>query len=305
MSLIRKTQINIHNLDDINIIAKEKADMIFGNLHFLLRLVCIAFLISCKPVKNISNYSTTYPNPVSPITDNVVIVDSENSRVSPKSSDEITFEGNNNLFELVQRNSSYFDEARDVIIIKGNNTIIRLINTNVLDLSIGQSDTLIIVGNNEKYVIDVNNSMEPSRKEVRTSIVNLKEEKFNSSLYADEPVEDDAPIRLGYFDKPVTAKYAYSYFFEKLSTGEPIYFYELAELYLYGVGIEQSTSKAIELYEYAAAKNHIPSLAKLGAIFTGAFEIKQNRDKAIYYYKRCASLGDEHCKDQVKILVAK
>lgn len=262
-------------------------------------------LMSCKPAKNISKDSSAYPNPVDPTADNVLIVDSKNSRVSPNSNDEITFEGNNNLFELVQRNSSYFDEARDVIIIKGNNTIIRLINTNVLDLSTGQSDTLIIVGNNEKYVIDVNNSVVPSRKEVRTSIVNLKEEEFNSSLYANEQVGDDAPIRLGYFDKPVTAKYAYSYFFEKLSNGEPIYFYELAELYLYGIGVEQSSSKAIELYEYAAARDHVPSLAKLGTIFTGTFEINRNRDKAIYYYKRCAALGDEYCKDQVKILVAK
>lgn len=279
--------------------------MIFRKILFFLVLTCLVALLCCKPARIITKESSTSPTAIKSSDNNVVVVDSENTRSSPNSNDEIIFEGNNNLFELVQRNSSYFDEARDVIIIKGNNIIMKLVNVNVLDNSIGRSDTLIIVGNNEKYVVDMNNSIETNSTKINTYIVNLKEKDFDSSPYFNEFIQNDTPIWFSYFNKRVTARYAYSYFYEKLDTDEPLYFYELAEMYLYGIGVEESSLKAIELYEHAAARNHIPSLTKLGIIYSGKFGVKRNKDKLIYYYKKCASLGDNYCSDQLKNELAK
>ena len=261
----------------------------------------IGLLLCCKPSNNISKQSPS-SNSQQGSGNNVISIDSENTQSSPDSKDEIIFEGSNNLFELVQKNSLYFDKSHDVIIIKGNNTIIRLINVNVLDLSTGRSDTLVIVGSNEKYVIDINNSISTNDRKVRTDIIYLKEKPFDPSSYANDFTQNDIPIRLDYFDSLVTAKYAYSYFSEKLLTGDPLYFYELAEMYLYGLGVNESSLKAIELYEYAGVRNHVPSLTKLGDIFTGKFGVKRNKEKALYYYKRCGELGEQYCNDQIKEL---
>ena len=105
-----------------------------------------------------------------------------------------------------------------MIIIKGNNTIIRLINENVLDISNGKSDTLVIVGNNQKYVVDIKNPVSLNGKKLKVDTVQIEEP--HSDLY---------------------------------DLNDPS-LYDIAESYLFGTGRDQSTMKAIELYEFAAAK---------------------------------------------------
>jgi hypothetical protein len=262
----------------------------------LLALSLIGSLWSCKPSSTV--LTSTGNGTEKDQGNNVVTVDSDDANSGSNSQDEIIFEGTNNLFELVQRNSAYFDQSHDVIIIKGNNTVVKLINVNFLDLSGRGSDTLVIVGDNEKYVIDINTSISTNRP-VKTDVVYLKERPFDQSVYAADFVRNETKIRLDYFDSLVTAKYAYNYFSEKLSTGDPVYFYELAEIYLYGLGVDESSAKAIELYEYAAVRDHVPSLTKLGDIFTGTFGVKRNKEKSLYYYKRCSGLGNQYCDDQI------
>jgi hypothetical protein len=274
-------------------------------LVIILTIGFLGFLLGCKSSATISKGNSTSQDPSDVSSNNVVSVSSENTKSAPNSSTEIIFEGSNNLIDFVHKNSSYFNESKDVIIIKGDNTIIRLININVLDLSTGQRDTLVFVGDNEKYVIDINNAIFLGNKKVKYDTIQLKSRVFDKSKYADDFLEDDAKIRIGYFDSLVTAKYAFTYFSERLATGEPMYFYELAEMYLYGIGVEQSTEKAIDLYEYAAVKDHVRSLIKLGDIFTGRFEVKRSKEKAAYYYKRCALLGEQYCDEQLMILLSK
>lgn len=269
----------------------------------MLTLSLLGLLLSCKPSSNVVKPSSN--RTVKDQGSNVVTIDSDNTKLGSNSKDEIIFEGTSNLFELIQRNSAYFDESHDVIIVKGSNTIVRLINVNVLDLSEKGSDTLVIVGDDEKYVIDINNSISTNRRSVKTDVVYLKDRPFDQSVFAADFVQNETKIRLDYFDSLVTAKYAYNYFFERLSSGDPIYFYELAEMYLYGLGVDESAAKAIELYEYAAVRDHAPSLTKLADIFTGTFGVKRNKEKALYYYKRCSGLGNQYCDDQIAKLTDK
>jgi hypothetical protein len=279
-----------------------------GNLltrTILPMLILAGILWNCKSSSTISTTSTQDNQVDKNPENNLVVVDSDDSISRANSKDEIIFEGTNNLFELIQKNSAYFDESHDVIVIKGNNTIVRLVNVNVLDLSEKSSDTLVIVGDNERYVVDISNSISTKNRTVKTDVEYLKDKTFDQSPYASDFAENDTKISLDYFDSLVTARYAYNYFSERLSTGDPIYFYELAEMYLYGLGVDESAAKAIDLYEYAAVRNQVQSLTKLGDIFTGAFGVKSNKGKALYYYQRCSGLGNQYCEDQITKLLNK
>jgi hypothetical protein len=268
--------------------------------HLLTSLFFIAILLACKSSSTLSSSSQNNDNVEKSKDNNVIAVGSTNTISNPNSKDEIIFEGKNNLFELIQENSSYFDETHDVIIIKGDNTIIKLLNINIVDLRSVSTDTLVIFGNNQKYVMDVRNSIATNKDIVDTDVIHLKESTFDASPYSQDSIQNDRPVKFWYFDSLVSVKYAYNYFVNGLKTEEPKYYYELAEMYLYGLGVDESTAKAIELHEYAAAKDYIPSLVKLGDIFTGRFSVKPDKNKSLYFYKRCQSLGESYCDEQIK-----
>ena len=271
------------------------------NIKQLIISMCfIAMLLACKSSSTVSSTGQNNDNIETSKDNNVIAVSSTNTISNSNSGDEIIFEGKNNLFELVQKNSSYFDETHDVIIIKGDNTIIKLININIVDLRSVNTDTLVIVGNNQKYVMDVRNSIATKNDITKTDVIHLKESTFDASPYSQDSIQNDRPVKFSYFDSLVSVKYAFNYFVNGLKTEEPKYYYELAEMYLYGLGVDESTAKAIELHEYAAAKDYIPSLIKLGDIFTGRFSVKPDKNKSLYFYKRCQSLGESYCDEQVK-----
>ena len=267
--------------------------------HLLTLMFFIAILLACKSSSTVSSSGQNKED--EKLKDNnVIAVSSVNTISNSNSKDEIIFEGKNNLFELIQENSSYFDETHDVIIIKGDNTIIKLLNINIVDLRSVSTDTLVIVGNNQKYVMDARNSIVTKKDIIKTDVIHLKESTFDVSSYSQESIQNDRPVKFSYFDSLVSVKYAYNYFVNGLKTEEPKYYYELAEMYLFGLGVDESTAKAIELHEYAAAKDYIPSLIKLGDIFTGRFSVKPDKNKSLYFYKRCQSLGESYCDEQIK-----
>jgi hypothetical protein len=91
----------------------------------LLALNLVGLLWSCKSPRPV--LTSTGNGAEKQRGNNVVTVDSDNNTNSRSNSkDEIIFEGANNLFELVQKKSAYFDQSHDIIIIKGSNTIVRL-----------------------------------------------------------------------------------------------------------------------------------------------------------------------------------
>lgn len=269
-----------------------------GHLRILIVLILVFVIFSsCKSTSGSSaKKSSGMKNEGS---NNTLVQTSSHTVANTRSNDEIIFEGSNNLFELVQKNAAYFDGAHDVIIIKGDGNVIKLININILTLPKGSPDTLVIVGNNQKYVIDVNNSIVPGKKNVKVDTIDFKSASFEPLPEVREVIPHDSRIRLDYFDSLVSAQYAYTYFADKINTGEPEYYYQLAEMYLYGLGVEESPAKAIELYEFAAAKDHILSLRKLGDIYRGKFSMKPNKDKSLYYYRRGQRLGDLYCDERI------
>ena len=247
-------------------------------LKKIIFLLLIGLIISCKPATHVAGTAQNKATPrdtnamaVSPAqkeaphdANNLVIGKNINS-TSEGPGAEVKFEGSNNLFEMVSKNSYYFNQNHDVIIIKGNNLIIRLINENIIRLPSNKSDTLVIVGSNQKYVVDVSNSIVPGNKNFKIDTLHIND------AYPD-------------YDK-----------------SDPSDLYKVAESYMYGIGRDQSIAKAIELFEYAAAKNHTPSLEKLGYLYTGKLGVEKNKMKSLYYYKRGSTLGVEYCKLQMKI----
>lgn len=258
-------------------------------IRLVICLLIVAVLARCSSTKTAS---TTDQNQ-----NNVIVSKSENSLNYGKE-DKIIFEGSNNLFEIVNENSAFFDQHHQVIIVKANNSLIRLISVNVLTLGEG-SDTLVIVGDKEKYVVD-------TRDEIilpggmRADTVYMAEPKEAGYLAVANDFVRDERIKLAYFDTLVSAPFAFKHFQKLASEGDPVGYFELGELYLYGVGVEESTVKALDLFEYAAVKNHMGSLMKLGELYSGKFGIREDRARSLYYYNRCRDMGSAYCGQMVE-----
>lgn len=262
------------------------------NTRVIKSVVClmiVAVLFRCSSTKTGSAADQNQ--------NNVIVSKSENS-IHMGKEDKIIFEGSNNLFEIVSKNSAFFDQHHQVIIVKGSNSLIRLISVNILTLG-GGRDTLVIVGDKEKYVVDTRNEIVlPAGTRLDTVFMAEPEQKGYMAV-VDDVVRDER-IKLAYFDTLVSAPFAFKYFQKLAAQGDPEGYFELGELYLYGVGVEESAIKALDLFEYAAVKNHIGSLMKLGDLYSGKFGFQQDRARSLYYYKRCRDLGSAYCGQMVE-----
>jgi len=260
---------------------------------FVISLCIYASLLltGCSAPKQIAPNATPLP----PQEDNNLIhVETENVRTN--ASDKIIFEGSNNIFEIIAENSDFFDGQQDVIIIRGSNNVITLVSKNCIDLSKVKADTLVMVGNKQRYAVDFFNRITlNTQRPVKTKEVMIMDQPAIVPNVTKVKFLYDKPVKFSFFDSRVSPQTAHTYFSERLSSGDPQYFFELAEMHLYGVGIEESVPEAISLYQQAAAKNHVPSLVKLGDLYAGNFNVEENRDRAVYYYKRCALLGESYC----------
>ena len=216
---------------------------------------------------------------------NNLIVTKETNVLKKGTGDKIIFEGSNNIFDLVQENASYFDGREVVVIVQGNNNIIKLYNQNIVDKSSSGVDTLLLIGGHTKYVMDVNNSVVLKRPGMKADTILMQPKSFTPADFSQDFNETDYRI------KSLT---------ERLATNEPEAFYELAKLYQYEVADKQASLKAIELYEYAAANNHLEAIRNLGDIFAnGTFDLKPNIPKAQYYFTLGANLNDLYSKERL------
>ena len=255
-----------------------------------LFIINACLMVSCHSLQ----YTTEKNN------NNLITVKQENTLSNEQSDhDEVIFEGSNNLIALVQVNASYFDQVHDVIIIKGKGNIISLYNTNILDLRTKNTDSLIIIGNKQKYILHAGNLIATDKTLVPDTI-KLKEQFFNPAKYIHDvrnTETEEEKITLYYFEEKVTPQFAIDFLTKGAQDGKMDCLHELAELYLYGIGVEASTTKAIELLEFAAAKDYIPSIRRLAEIHSGA---PKNPELSQYYLKRGSMLGDANCQEQLK-----
>ena len=221
----------------------------------------------------------------------------------------IVFEGENNLFELIQKNTHFFnDKSHDLIIIKGNGNIIKLYNIGIVDLSgKSSSDTLIIIGDNKKYVMEVKNKLILKSQPKTTSTVTLKDVEFKKEEYSkDFDSNLIKKVKLDVFDTMVSISFAFKYFTDQIKEGEIAHYYNLGEMYTYGIGTEINPLKAIELYEFSAVKDYKMALRRLGDLYQyGLEDLKPDLELAKYYYKRGISIGDDYCKTSLNEMLGK
>lgn len=248
-------------------------------------ILIITFSVSCKTSKTTS-LSTKDDNNVISITKKGINVKSK------KGADEIIFEGKNNLIDIVKKNTAFFDKKHDVIVIKGDNNIVKIYNINIIniiDMSGYGKDTLVLVGNNQKYVMLYDNEVVFKNKNVQVEYeyVKIKTSAIDFTKINNEIKPDDICWEtIKNYEK-------------EIQKGHSLAYYKLSEMYNYGLeGTPLSTKKAIELYEYGAINNEIQSIQRLADIwYNGAFDIEADKIKGIYYYKLGAQIGDSYCQN--------
>lgn len=202
----------------------------------------------------------------------------------------IVFEGKNNIFEIIRENASYFNSAgrKDVIVIKGDGNHITLYNRGSVDLGGFSQDTLVFVGENERYVMLSDDQVKFTKKvEIDTVQMTTPEVVF---------IEENINPESHNYSSDV------SYYVDEIKKGNQDAYYELAEIYNYGLnGVIQNFKQAIQLYEHGAIKNNIAAITRLGDLwYNGHWEMKKNKTIGLYYYKRGAELGSDYCQKMVK-----
>lgn len=250
---------------------------------YIISISLFFFCISCTSAKKTKSISKSDDK------NNVISVTDLGGVKRSGKGDEIIFEGSNNIFELIQKNSSYFDKSHDVIIIKGNGNIIKLYNTNIVDMRGDGGDTLILVGDKVKYVFSVTDKVILKKSNFKVDSVTMKSKLFESKEFESDFRNNESKMNLA------------NSLFQRIKTGDASAYFELAEVYNYGIdNTPISTDKAIDLYEYGVVQNEIQSIRRLGDIwFNGTFDKKADKVKSRYYYKLGTLLGDEYCREML------
>lgn len=258
-----------------------------------LRALWLAFIplclfLGCKTSKQSISKSGDQPQSHIQESNNVIISSSDRSSSSGGAT-KVIFEGENNLIELVNQNSHFFNEPHDVIVIQGNGNLIKLYSIDLVSYR-QEGIQYMIVGDDKKYVYFFNGEPELNSEAPTVSYAELKEAELDFNELAAE------------IDKNSEAYEKIRLYESDIKQGNVEGYFHLAQIYDLGrYGVPNSPAKAIELYEFAAAKSHLPSIRKLGDIwYNGGFDYKVNMTKGIYYYKLGASLGDEYCN---KVLI--
>ena len=252
------------------------------------QIVALSLALSTLLILNNCKSTTKFHN-----SNNTITVDSKNVVSEGNSEgDNIIFEGTDNIFDIIQKNVTFFDEKREIIIIKGSHNIIKLFNINIVDLSKSNIDTLIIVGNNQRYVAvfenQIINTVVNSNLTYKTETVILNTPEF-------KPPVDSVLV-------PESWKSVRDSLMNKIRLGDSDAYYELGEMYNYGLNdAPLSVETAIKLYEYGAVNNQIESIRRLGDIWlNGPLDIIPNKTKALYYYTLGGKLGDSYCQERLK-----
>ncbi|MGV3538958.1 MAG: tetratricopeptide repeat protein [Rufibacter sp.] len=265
-----------------------------------LALLCLLLLGTCAPAKKTGEAGNTpqkssLPRKSAPAStssgrNNQISIISTGVASGSGPGTKVVFKGSNNLFEVVQHNPTFFDRGQDVIIIEGDGNIIKLYNQNLVERPASNSkDTLVLVGNKQKYVVDMGQGLKLKRAPTRIDTVEMQTRPLLASSFT-QNLEDNS-FGLGLVQELLG----------NIAKGDQEAYLKLAEIYHYGLhDVPSSTPKAVELYEYAAAKGDVDAIRRLGDLwYNGAFDLKQDFQKARYYYLKGAQMGDDHCKQQL------
>ena len=75
--------------------------------------------------------------------------------------------------------------------------------------------------------------------------------------------------------------------------------YNLGYCFDKGEGVEQNSTKAVELYTKAAEKGNSAAMFNLGHIFEMGEGVEQNLAKAVEWYTKAQDAGDEDAEARI------
>ena len=289
-------------------------------------LFCIiAFsLLWCSGCTSSKSYSTYSQSTTTANNNNVVVVKGKRPPwMQRRGSAQVIFQGKNNLLQVMLNKQAMPSEGNQVIVIRGNGNTIKIDSADVANARFmrnSSGDTLVIMGNQQRYVVKNGRIVVPPRpKGSKTNTLNIKTTPFQKSRYLPDfktEMEDGNKGHFSYFNGYKEIKFAVNYFMRKIDEKkDPESYYELAEMYRLGIGTDYCLKKAVELYEHAAIQKHKLALRRLGdmyrhgvkpksAIFLEGKKSKEeidcgtilkNHQLAKFYYTQGSQLGDIYC----------
>lgn len=119
----------------------------------------------------------------------------------------------------------------------------------------------------------------------------------NSSNRLANPVDAEAQYNLAthYFKKQqyIDAKY---WFEQSAYKGDKDAQYQLGNLYLQGLGVQNDLKKAFYWYEKASLQEHAQSQHNVGLFYMQGEVVERNKDKALFWFRKAAENGYEPSK---------
>ncbi|OJJ22208.1 hypothetical protein BKI52_09215 [marine bacterium AO1-C] len=289
-------------------------------------LLCVATLgiLWCSSCTSSKSYPTYTPRTTTTNNNNVVVVKGKRSPwIQRKGSAQVIFQGKNNLLQVMLNKQSITNEGNQVIVIKGNGNTIKIDSADVANARFMRSangDTLVIMGNQQRFVVKNGQIMVPTNQEdAKTDTLQIKTTPFQRNRYLPDFAEQIAgghKAHFPYFHGLREIKFAIDYFIMKIEQEQdPESYFELAEMYRLGIGTAKCLKKAIVLYEYAAVQKHRLAIRRLGDLYYRGVTLKKtiftkskkdqktiecslvhkNHKLAKFFYTQGSQIGDSYC----------
>ncbi|HAS40637.1 MAG TPA: hypothetical protein DCS93_09165 [Microscillaceae bacterium] len=281
-------------------------------------------LLWCSSCTSSKPYPTYAQRTTTANDNNVVVVKGKRPPwMQRKGSAQVIFQGKNNLLQVMLNKQAMPSGGNQVIVIKGNGNTIKIDSADVANARFMRSangDTLVIMGNQQRYVVKNGQIVvPPNPKGAQSNTLKIRTTPFQKSRYLPDfktQMEGGHKAHFHYFNGLREIKFALNYFVGKIEQeGDPESYFELAEMYRSGTGTYICLKKAAELYEYAAVKQHKLAIRRLGdfyhhgvalkrTIFPGGKKskeeiycnsIQKNKALAKFYYAQGSQLGDLYC----------
>ena len=89
-------------------------------------------------------------------------------------------------------------------------------------------------------------------------------------------------------------------FHESAEQGDALAQYQLGNMYLNGIGVEQKYFMAVHWFRKAAEQREAIAQYFLGMMYAHGRGVMRNNDEAIYWYSKAAEQGFDEAKKAIK-----
>lgn len=98
---------------------------------------------------------------------------------------------------------------------------------------------------------------------------------------------------------------AFHWYSKAADLGDPKGWFNVANMYHYGRGVEQNYEKAFEIFSALYEEGDKSTCFYMGLYHQMGFAVEQNYKKAFYYYKIGHTEGDKYCTHQLGVMYGK